>query len=205
MKKSVFVSFLMLVFAVSGFPQKKSDLARYFDENYLKHTIKFLSDDGFGGRAPGKRQEGELAAKFIAMEMAKAGIKPGNNGSFFQPVDLVAVKANKDAKLKIGNRNATFEYDFGKDFIVTTSAQRRRVRIDNELVFVGHGIDAPNEDWNDYKGKARDYRGKVLVILVNEPLPTNEKARIDLAEKLSLTTVVGHINTKKQRDAALLE
>ncbi len=153
--------------------QQESRLARLFDANSLKQNIRFLSDDGFEGRAPGSRG-GELAAKYIAMQLAMSGIKPGNNGSFFQPVNLIAVKANKDAVLRIGNRNATFDYDFGRDFVVTTGVQRKRVNINNELVFVGYGIDAPEQDWNDYKGKKSDYRNKILVMLVNDPKPTRK-------------------------------
>jgi hypothetical protein len=30
-------------------------------------------------------------------------------------------------------------------------------------------VNAPNYKWNDYKGSPADYRGKVLMILVNDP------------------------------------
>ena len=166
----LFVVYAMLSFGVVA--QQESKFAQLFSESELKQNIKFLSDDGFEGRAPGSRG-GELAAKYIAMQLASYGIKPGNEGSYFQPVGLIAVKANKDAVLRIGDEKATFEYSFGKDFVVTTSAQRRRVNINNELVFVGYGIDAPEQKWNDYKGKKSDYRGKILVMLVNDPQPTD--------------------------------
>ncbi len=165
---------LVLVLAIGGLAQTPGKYAEYFDEARLKNTIKFLSEDGFEGRGPGSRG-GELAAKYIAHRLQMAGIKPGNKGSYFQPVSLVAVKANPKAKLKISGKNATFEYDFGKDYVVSTSAQRENVRIDNELVFVGYGIDAPEQKWNDYKGKKSDYRGKILVMLVNDPPPTSDK------------------------------
>ncbi len=161
-------------FAASVFSQQESKLAELFSADNLKYNIKFLSDDGFEGRAPGSRG-GELAAKYIALEMQRAGIKPGNNGSFFQPVSLIAVKANPDAVLRIGNDSGKIDYSFGKDFVVTTSAQRERVNINNELVFVGYGIDAEEQGWNDYKGKAGDFSGKILVMLVNDPPPTPDE------------------------------
>ncbi len=161
-------------FAASVYAQQESKLAELFSADNLKYNIKFLSDDGFEGRAPGSRG-GELAAKYIALEMQRAGIKPGNNGSFFQPVSLIAVKANPDAVLRIGNDSGKIDYSFGKDFVVTTSAQRERVNINNELVFVGYGIDAEEQGWNDYKGKAGDYSGKILVMLVNDPPPTPDE------------------------------
>jgi Zn-dependent M28 family amino/carboxypeptidase len=163
---------LNLVICTSLYGQKPGKYSGLFSENKLRNTIKFLSDDGFEGRGPGSRG-GELSAKYIAHRLEMAGIRPGNNGSYFQPVSLVAVKANPNSKLRVSNKNATFEYDFGSDFVVSTSAQRRNVRIDNELVYVGRGIDAPEQKWNDYKGKASDYRGKILIMLVNDPPPTS--------------------------------
>lgn len=166
----------MLAFLTLGsavFAQTPGKYAGLFSEASLKNTIRFLSDDGFEGRGPGTRG-GELAARYIAHRLEMSGIKPGNNGSYFQPVSLVGIKSNPKAIMRVSNENATFEYNIGSDFVATTSAQRENVRIDNELVFVGYGIDAREQKWNDYKGKARDYRGKILVMLVNDPPPTSK-------------------------------
>jgi len=103
-----------------------------------------------------------------------AGIKPGNDESYFQPVSLVAVKADPKTRLRVSNRNATFDYDFGSDFVVSTSAQKRNVNINAELVFVGYGINAPEQKWNDYKGDEDDFAGKILVMMVNDPPPTTK-------------------------------
>lgn len=152
------------------FAQKQGKYAGHFNERKIADTVKFLSDDGFEGRAPGSRG-GELAAKFIAYQLENFGIKPGNNGSYFQPVSLVGVKGDPEARLRVAGRNATFEYEAGPDFVATTGAQRERVNVNAEMVFVGYGIDAPEQDWNDYKGGRRDYEGKILVMLVNDPPP----------------------------------
>lgn len=173
-KKRLITTLIFLTALLTGASaQQESRLSQLFNADVLKQSIRFLSDDGFEGRAPGSRG-GELAASYIAMELAKAGIKPGNGNSYFQAVNLIAVKANKDAVLRVAKGDDTTDYEFGKDFVVSTSAQRERVNINNELVFVGYGIDAPEQDWNDYKGKASDYRGKVLVMLVNDPKATAE-------------------------------
>jgi Zn-dependent M28 family amino/carboxypeptidase len=65
-------------------------------------------------------------------------------------------------------------YKFGDDWVGSTGSQRDDVSVNAELVFVGYGIDAPEQKWNDYKGDKDDYRGKILVILVNDP-PATEK------------------------------
>ena len=38
---------------------------------------------------------------------------------------------------------------------------------DAPLVFVGYGVKAPERGWDDFKGE--DVRGKILVMLVNDP------------------------------------
>lgn len=157
---------LILVAAVCAtmiFAQKNS-YTNLFDEQSLRETVKFLSDDGFEGRAPGSRG-GELAAKYIAMKMQSLGVKPANNGSFFQPVSLVAVKANPNTQLKVGDA----AYKFGDDFVAFTGAQKEAVSLNADLVFVGYGVDAPEQKWNDFKGNPADYRGKILVMMVNDP------------------------------------
>lgn len=171
------IYFFVSIILLSGnfvFAQTSGKYVSLFNESNLKTTIKFLSDDGFQGRSPGS-PSGELAAKYIAHRLEMAGIKPGNNGSYFQPVSLVAVKADPKSKLEVIGRNATFEYDFGREFVVSTSSQKENVNVDAELVFVGYGVDAPELKWNDYKGKDRDYRGKILVMMVNDPPPTSKE------------------------------
>ncbi|MBA2737190.1 MAG: M28 family peptidase [Pyrinomonadaceae bacterium] len=158
---------LILTVCSWAIAQTKGKYANLFSEEKLKSTVKFLSDDGFEGRAPGSRG-GELAAKYIANQLEMIGVKPGNNNSYFQPVSLVAVKANPNTTLNIGN----ISYKFADDFVAFTGAQTENVSLDAELVFVGYGIDAPEQKWNDYKGNAADYRGKILVMMVNDPPAT---------------------------------
>jgi Zn-dependent M28 family amino/carboxypeptidase len=160
----LFLISLSVNFAVA---QTSGKYANLFSEEKLKSTIKFLSDDGFEGRAPGSRG-GELAAKYIANQLQMLGVKPGNNGSYFQPVSLVAVKADPNTTLNVGNAS----YKFGSDFVAFTGAQTENVNLNAELVFVGYGIEAPEQKWNDYKGNAENYRGKILVMMVNDPPAT---------------------------------
>jgi Zn-dependent M28 family amino/carboxypeptidase len=138
----------------------------------LRADIKYLSDDLLEGRGTGARG-GELAAKYIAAQMEALGLRgaaPG--GSFFQPVSLVGVKADPKTTLNISAGGKKETLKFADDFVAFTGAQTDEVSIGSELVFVGYGIDAPEQRWNDYKGSADDYRGKMLVMLVNDPPAT---------------------------------
>src|SRR6185369_12789963 len=104
---------VMFALCLNSFAQ--TNFTNLFNEQELKSTVKFLSDDGFEGRAPGSRG-GELAAKYIAMKLQSLGIKAGNNGSYFQPVSLVGVKADPQTTLKTGD----VSYKFGDDFVAFT-------------------------------------------------------------------------------------
>ncbi|HEX9960465.1 MAG TPA: M28 family metallopeptidase, partial [Pyrinomonadaceae bacterium] len=164
---------LISAFGFNAFAQTRGKYTNLFSEEKLKSTVKFLSDDAFEGRAPGSRG-GELAAKYIANQLQQLGIKPGNNGSYFQPVSLVAVKADKDTLLNVGD----VSYKFGTEFVAFTGAQTEKVNLDAEMVFVGYGIDAPEQKWNDYKGNAEDFRGKILVMMVNDPPATTAEPNL---------------------------
>jgi Zn-dependent M28 family amino/carboxypeptidase len=166
---------LVLVTAATVIPQRRRAVAPgissapAISENALRADIKYLSDDLLEGRGPGARG-GELAAKYIAARMEEIGLKgAGQRGSFFQPVSLVGVKADPKTALTVSAGGQRESFKFAEEFVAFTGAQTENVSIDADMVFVGYGIDAPEQKWNDYKGGADDYRGKVLVMMVNDP------------------------------------
>jgi Zn-dependent M28 family amino/carboxypeptidase len=148
------------------------------NEATLKGHIRFLSDDLLEGRGTGARG-GEIAAKYIAAQLEALGAKgAGADGSFFQPVSLVGVKADPNTTLTISGANGSETFKFADDFVAFTGAQTESVDVDADLVFVGYGIEAPEQRWNDYKGDATDYRGKILVMLVNDPPATTQEPNL---------------------------
>ena len=148
------------------------------NEATLKAHIRFLADDMLEGRGTGARG-GELAAKYIASQLEALGAKgAGENGSFFQPVSLVGVKADPGTVLTISGASGSENLKFADDFVAFTGAQTESVDVDADLVFVGYGISAPEQKWNDYKGPDTDYRGKILVMLVNDPPATTAEPNL---------------------------
>jgi len=136
-------------------------------EKGLMDDIKVLASDEFEGRAPGTHGE-ELSVKYIADQFRKAGLEPGNtDGSYFQNVPLVGITASNDRDLLLKTRSSDLKLKFGDDYVAWTERVRPEARIDSDLVFVGYGVEAPEYKWDDYKGV--DVRGKVLVMLVNDP------------------------------------
>ena len=173
MKKVYLTGLLILTVCSASFAQIKGKYTNLFDEAKIKSNIKYISDDKFEGRAPGSIS-GEAAAQYIADELKRIGVKPANNGSYFQPVPLFAVKTNPNTILQVGDA----KYKFGDDFVGSTGAQMADAMVNAEMVFVGYGIDAPEQKWNDFKGKPFDYSGKVLVMLVNDPPATAEEPNL---------------------------
>jgi Zn-dependent M28 family amino/carboxypeptidase len=138
---------------------------------------KALADDAFRGRWPGA-PEGEAAAQWVADEMKRIGLQPGNHGSYFQTVpavniELVAAKSN----LVFNTGKGVLAPKYLDDTVYNT-AHYASDTIDvakSPLVFVGYGVVAPEYHWDDYAGM--DVKGKTVVILINDP--GNEDAKPD--------------------------
>ena len=139
----------------------------------IREHVRFLSSDWLEGRGVGQRG-GDLAAEYIADQFALAGAQPaGENGSYFQRVPLVGVETAPGAELSAaaGDRRVSFEWL--TEFVGTSDEQKPDTRFDLDAIFVGHGITAPEWNWDDFKGV--DVRGKVLVLFTNEPPSTDPK------------------------------
>src|SRR5436305_5979133 len=176
--KSSIVALLVVALSFGALAQKRQSASSPISEDTLRAHIKFLSDDQLEGRGTGARG-GMLAAKYIAAQLEALGLKgAGENGSYFQPVSLVGVKADPQTTLAVsaGERRETFK--FADEFVAFTGAQAPEADVNADLVFVGYGIDAPEQHWNDYKGDAQDYKVKILVMLVNDPPATSAEPNL---------------------------
>ena len=135
----------------------------------LSRRIEKLSHDDFQGRAP-STPGGQAASQYIADEMAEAGLSPmGENGSFFQTVELTAATVLPSSTMSIANGAAeVLDGNTTENAVFWTKRMDETVSVtDSELVFVGYGVNAPEYGWNDYAGQ--DVKGKTVVMLVNDP------------------------------------
>jgi len=133
----------------------------------LQRVTRTLSSDEYEGRAPGTPGE-ERTIALLAREFQRAGLRPGNRGSWYQDVPLVEITAQGSPRLEIGGAGRSLGFAFRTDFIGASYRAQPRVSLANsEIVFVGYGINAPERGWNDYAGL--DVRGKTVIILVNDP------------------------------------
>lgn len=130
---------------------------------------KAVAADVFEGRGPGT-QAGERAAEWIADEMKRMGIAPGNGQSYFQDVPSVTIALDSSTStLAISGPDGEKPFKFADEAVWWTPRyDSATVSIDNApLVFTGYGVVAPEENWNDYAGL--DMKGKVAVVLINDP------------------------------------
>jgi Zn-dependent M28 family amino/carboxypeptidase len=140
--------------------------------------IKVLSSDQFAGRAPGTSGE-DLSVQYISEQFQKLGLKPGNpNGSYTQEVPMAGILTTPTAAFSVGAKK--LELRAPNDFVAFTQRITPEVEVrDSEIVFVGYGVVAPEDGWDDFKGA--DMKGKTLVFLINDPpVPSpNEPAKLD--------------------------
>src|SRR5690606_18216548 len=138
------------------------------DADDLRTLVSTLASDEFEGRAPGSAGE-EKTVEYIKAQYERIGLKPGgDNDSYFQTVPMVETSADESTVLRLDSNGTTRELKFGPDMVIGTRTGQAEVSVkDSELVFVGYGVNAPEQDWNDYAGL--DVKGKTVVILVNDP------------------------------------
>ena len=136
--------------------------------DYMRGIIKEISDDRYEGRGPGSAGD-KLARDYLVAELEKAGLEPGAaDGGWEQPFDLIGVNAAQPETWTFSGHGQDMTLEQWDQFIVGSGVQNERAEIaDAELVFVGYGIQAPEYDWDDYKGA--DLEGKILVMMNNDP------------------------------------
>jgi Zn-dependent M28 family amino/carboxypeptidase len=138
------------------------------DPERIRAHVRFLSHDLLEGRGTGQRG-GDVAAEYIATEFALYGLKPaGDNGSYLQRVPMVGITPAPETTFSmVSSTGATTDLKPLEQYVAYDQTQQQQSDVNAEIVYVGYGIEAPEYQWDDYKGI--DVRGKVLLMLVNEP------------------------------------
>jgi Zn-dependent M28 family amino/carboxypeptidase len=135
----------------------------------LLRDAKALSDDAMAGRGPGS--EGDRKARaYLIQRLQEIGFAPGGpNGGWEQPFPIVGLTIKHPDTWSF--RTATGDqasFRWWDDVIGGSGVQAPHVAIDDaEVVFVGYAIQAPEFQWDDFKGA--NLKGKILLILNNDP------------------------------------
>jgi Zn-dependent M28 family amino/carboxypeptidase len=138
------------------------------DPERIRAHVKFLASDLLEGRGTGQRG-GDIAAEYIATQFALYGLKPaGDHGTYMQKVPMVGVTTLPQTTFSIvPARGPAIDLKPLTDYVAFNETQQPESDVDADIVYVGYGIEAPEYNWDDYKGV--DVKGKVLLMLVNEP------------------------------------
>jgi Zn-dependent M28 family amino/carboxypeptidase len=137
------------------------------DADDFAEMVKTLASDAFEGRAPGTPGE-DKTVEYIKAQFERIGLQPGNNGQWFQTVPMQETTADASTTMTIDVNGKPHVLKFGTDMVVGTRTGQTDIKVDaSDLVFVGYGVDAPEQQWNDYAGV--DVKGKTVVMFVNDP------------------------------------
>jgi Zn-dependent M28 family amino/carboxypeptidase len=138
------------------------------DPQRIRAHVRFLSHDLLEGRGTGQRG-GDIAGEYIGTQFALYGLKPaGDNGTYLQKVPMVGITPDPATTFSfVPATGSATDLKPLDQYVAYDQTQRPKSDVDAEIVYVGYGIEAPEYKWDDYKGV--DVRGKVLLMLVNEP------------------------------------
>src|SRR5258706_4236409 len=149
-------------------PVSATKAAQVIDRGALEAPLRFLSDDLLEGRGVASRGD-QTARLYLASVLEFLGYQPGAPGnSWQQPVEMVGIKSHAPKVWDFKAGSQSFGLKWWDDYIAASQVQEPTANIKNaELVFVGYGIQAPEYQWDDFKGM--NLKGKILVMMNNDP------------------------------------
>ncbi|MDB5906788.1 MAG: aminopeptidase [Massilia sp.] len=135
----------------------------------LRAHLAFLADDLLEGRGTGQRG-GELTVRYLETQAAAIGLKPAAGKGYRQAVKMVGTRTLPTSSVRFDVGGKTLAPALGSEIVFGNANGKSVVRFDAPVVFAGYGIDGPDERWNDFAGA--DVKGKLLIVMVNDPKPT---------------------------------
>ncbi|MEP2447867.1 MAG: M28 family peptidase [Balneola sp.] len=168
--KKLFALILLAATGISCSNSKVDNAAQLITKDGMMNHIETLSSDEFLGRSTGTEGE-EKTVNYLVEQFKAMGATSGvDDGSYVQRFPLLGQKTmNHSMEVRRPLRRSTINtFTFFEDFVAWPSNQSENVDIkDAELVYVGYGIQAPEENWDDFKGV--DVKGKIIIIKNNDP------------------------------------
>ena len=138
-----------------------------FSADSLKLHVAELAHDSLMGRKP--FTEGETKTiSYLQKEFKAAGLEPGNGDSYIQEVPMVNIQTTAAPEMQVSTSKGSFKLKGLEDYVIWTDKIADKVSFDNnEVVYAGYGVVAPEYNWNDYAGL--DVKGKIVMVMVNDP------------------------------------
>jgi hypothetical protein len=150
----------------------------------IRAHIRFLADSLLQGRMPGTPGY-DISARYVATELEAMGLHPGVSGSWYQPVPFAkAVTDEAASSLTLTINGKDQKLIDAKDYILATrftspvpkSEGKAESEVNAQVVFVGFGVSAPDQKYDDYTGI--DVKGKIVASILGAPssFPSTERA-----------------------------
>ena len=123
---------------------------------HIRWHVRYLSHDLLEGRGTGQRG-GDIAAEYIATQFAEYGLKPaGDHGTYMQKVPLVGITTLPETQFSlVPKQGEAMNLKPLDEYVAYDQTQQAQSDVDADIVFVGYGIEAPEYNWDDYKGLRR--------------------------------------------------
>ena len=138
-----------------------------FSADSLKLHVAELAHDSLMGRKPFTEGETKTIA-YLQKEFKIAGLEPGNGDSYIQEVPMVNIQTTAAPEMQVSTSKGSFKLKGLEDYVIWTDKIADKVSFDNnEVIFAGYGVVAPEYNWNDYAGL--DVKGKIVMVMVNDP------------------------------------
>ena len=147
-------------------PDNNDGLAAFSADSLIKHVSE-LASDSFFGRKPFTEGE-KRTVSYLQEQFKNVGLEPGNGNSYLQEVPMVNIACKPAAEMQVHSSKGNFSLKGYDDYVIWTDKDDSAVNFtNNEVVFAGYGVVAPEYGWDDYAGL--DVKGKIVLIKVNDP------------------------------------
>ena len=128
-------------------------------DNFRKH-IEYLASDELEGREAGSEGE-KKAATYVASKFEEFGLSPAGTDGYFQDFEFLLGKNIESNYLSLDGVDLP---DDNTHYPLNYSGNGEA---NGELLDVGFGIEAPDLNYNDYKGLETD--GKIFLMKISSP------------------------------------
>ena len=159
---------LLLVAAVAAFLTASPAFAQHAEGARLNEHVRVLASDEFEGRGvatPGEQK----TVDYVVGQFQALGLEPGGpDGQWVQAAQLGRTRQDGPATITVSAGGRTRTLERGPQVLVSSDRPVNHITLtDAPIVFAGYGVDAPERQWNDFKGM--DLKGKILLVIVNDP------------------------------------